>query len=60
MSYWIAFLQSRLDHARRNPDKGSMSAEMMIIIAAIVVVAIAVMGIVAAKIIAKANSIDLG
>ncbi|MEW9532864.1 hypothetical protein [Microbispora sp. NPDC049125] len=52
-------LQDRLERARRHRDRGAMSAEAMIIIAALVLVAVTVMGIVTAKIISKANSINL-
>ncbi|RBQ21189.1 hypothetical protein DP939_00150 [Spongiactinospora rosea] len=58
--YWVALIE-RL-HARlrdQPPEKGGMSAEMMVIVAALVVVAITVMAIVSAKIINKANSINL-
>ncbi|MEU1389970.1 MULTISPECIES: hypothetical protein [unclassified Nonomuraea] len=60
-AYWTALaslLKDRLQRARREPEKGAMSAEAMIIIAALVLVAVTVMGIVTAKIIDKANSID--
>jgi hypothetical protein len=59
--YWTALtglLANRLQRARREPEKGAMSAEAMIIIAALVLVAVTVMGIVTAKIISKANSIN--
>lgn len=59
---WLALkrlLRDRFDRLREDPEKGAMSAEAMIIIAALVLVAIAVMGIVTAKIIDKANSINL-
>lgn len=62
MDYWLALhalLQGRLDRARADPEKGAMSAEAMIIIAALALVALTVMGIVTAKIIEKANSIKL-
>jgi hypothetical protein len=62
-AYWtlvMRLLKDRLDHARRDPEKGSMSAEAMIIIAALVLVAVTVMGIVTAKIIEKAKTINLG
>lgn len=61
-AYWNslrAFLCDRLERVRQDPDKGAMSAEAMIIIAALALVALTVMGIVTAKIIEKANSIDL-
>ncbi len=61
-AYWLALkrlLLDRLERVRRNPDRGAMSAEAMIIIAALVLVALTVMGIVTAKIISKANSINL-
>ncbi|WP_084965779.1 hypothetical protein [Thermoactinospora rubra] len=58
--YVMVVLKDRLQRARQASDRGSMSAEAMIIIAALVLVALAVMGIVTAKIISKANSIDLG
>lgn len=62
-AYWLTLmrvLHDRLEKARQNPDRGGMSAEAMIIIAALVLVAITVMGIVTAKIVAKAGEIDLG
>ncbi|MFI6326526.1 hypothetical protein ACIBG8_54020 [Nonomuraea sp. NPDC050556] len=59
MDYWLALLRHRLDQARKVTDKGAMSAEAMIIIAALALVAVTVMGIVTAKIIEKANSINL-
>lgn len=61
-AYWLALkrlLLDRLERVRRNTDRGAMSAEAMIIIAALVLVALTVMGIVTAKIISKANSINL-
>lgn len=61
-AYWNslrAFLRNRLDNAREDPEKGAMSAEAMIIIAALALVALTVMGIVTAKIVEKANSINL-
>ncbi|MEV4170176.1 hypothetical protein [Nonomuraea sp. NPDC049709] len=61
-AYWKAIaelLLDRLQRARQEPEKGAMSAEAMIIIAALTLVAITVMGIVTAKIIDKANSINL-
>ncbi|MGW4958269.1 hypothetical protein ACWEPL_13680 [Nonomuraea sp. NPDC004186] len=58
-TYWKALFLDRLDRARKDPEKGAMSAEAMIIIAALVLVAITVMGIVTAKIIDKANTINL-
>ncbi|WP_433498867.1 hypothetical protein ACQP1K_00415 [Sphaerimonospora sp. CA-214678] len=59
---WLALnglLRNRLEQLRKDSEKGAMSAEAMIIIAALVLVAITVMGIVTAKIIDKANSIKL-
>jgi hypothetical protein len=61
-AYWKAItgvFLDRLRRARQEPEKGAMSAEAMIIIAALVLVAITVMAIVTAKIIDKANSINL-
>ncbi|MFI9846685.1 hypothetical protein ACIHFD_57360 [Nonomuraea sp. NPDC051941] len=58
-TYWKALLLDRLERARKDPEKGAMSAEAMIIIAALALVAITVMGIVTAKIIDKANTINL-
>ncbi|GAA3624295.1 hypothetical protein GCM10022419_132370 [Nonomuraea rosea] len=61
-AYWkavTALLLDRFERAREDPEKGAMSAEAMIIIAALVLVAVTVMGIVTAKIIEKANSINL-
>ncbi|NJP98001.1 hypothetical protein HCN51_52735 [Nonomuraea sp. FMUSA5-5] len=60
-AYWkavTALLLDRLERARAEPERGAMSAEAMIIIAALVLVAVTVMGVVTAKILAKANSID--
>ncbi|MFC5828627.1 hypothetical protein [Nonomuraea insulae] len=60
-AYWQAvraLLLDRLERARADPEKGAMSAEAMIIIAALVLVAVTVMGIVTAKIVDKANTID--
>ncbi|NRQ32099.1 hypothetical protein HII36_09645 [Nonomuraea sp. NN258] len=60
-AYWLALmrlLRSRIEHARKHPDDG-MSAELMVLIGALVLVAIAAMAIVTAKIIEKANSIKL-
>ncbi|MFG1705407.1 hypothetical protein ACFLIM_19635 [Nonomuraea sp. M3C6] len=61
-AYWkavTALLRDRLERARKDPEKGAMSAEAMIIIAALVLVAVTVMGIVTAKIVDKANTINL-
>ena len=61
-AYWkavTALFLDRLKLARSDPEKGAMSAEAMIIIAALVLVAVTVMGIVTAKIIDKANTINL-
>jgi hypothetical protein len=52
----FAFLRDRL---KQPSERGGMSAEAMIIIAALVIVSLTVMGIVTAKIINKANEIDL-
>ncbi|MFC5829524.1 hypothetical protein [Nonomuraea insulae] len=54
-----ALFLDRLERIRKDPEKGAMSAEAMIIIAALVLVAVTVMGIVTAKIIDKAKSINL-
>ena len=56
----LAFARDRLESVRARGDKGAMSAEAMIIIAALALVAVTVMGIVTAKIISKANEIKLG
>ncbi|MEV7006645.1 hypothetical protein [Streptosporangium sp. NPDC051022] len=61
-AYWSAvidFLRARHERLREDPDKGAMSAEAMIIIAALALVAITAMGVVTAKIIEKANQIKL-
>ncbi|MGP4102906.1 hypothetical protein [Nonomuraea sp. KM90] len=60
-AYWKAIttlLLERLERARADPEGGAMSAEAMIIIAALVLVAVTVMAVVTAKIVNKANSID--
>ncbi|MEV5896707.1 hypothetical protein [Nonomuraea fuscirosea] len=61
-AYWKAATElflDRLERARTDPEKGAMSAEAMIIIAALALVAITVMGIVTAKIVEKANTVNL-
>ncbi len=61
-AYWKAMTElfrDRLERARTDPEKGAMSAEAMIIIAALALVAITVMGIVTAKIVEKANTVNL-
>ena len=63
IGYWLAvltFARGRLENARARGDKGAMSAEAMIIIAALALVAVTAMGIVTAKIVSKANEIKLG
>ena len=57
-TYLMALIRDRLEHARKNPDAG-FSAEMMVLIGALVLVAIAAMAIITAKIVEKANSINL-
>ncbi|GAA3120129.1 hypothetical protein GCM10010466_08690 [Planomonospora alba] len=61
-AYWTArvdLLRDRLARLREDPERGAMSAETMIIIAALALVALTVMGIVTAKIVEKANQISL-
>lgn len=57
-TYLMAMIRDRLEHARQKPDAG-FSAEMMVLIGALVLVAITVMAIITAKIVEKANSINL-
>jgi uncharacterized membrane protein YidH (DUF202 family) len=44
---------------RGGPDRGSTPAELVIIIALMVVLAVAVVAVISAKVLAKARSIDL-
>jgi hypothetical protein len=60
-AYWLALtdaLRDRWRRARQSADKGGMSAEAVIIIAALTLVAVTAMGIITAKIIQKANGIS--
>jgi hypothetical protein len=45
--------------ARGGPDQGASTAETVVIIALLVVLALGVMAIITAKVLAKANSINL-
>ena len=63
----VGYLLARSSLALRPPrrhrerdDNGAMSAEAMIIIGILVATAVTALGIIAAKVIAKANSINLG
>ncbi|MBB5801296.1 hypothetical protein F4560_001064 [Saccharothrix ecbatanensis] len=52
-------LDARIQLLRRSGDRGEITSTVLVI-AMLAVLAIAVMGVIAAKLIAKANSIDLG
>jgi hypothetical protein len=60
------YLLTRLDHLRarlatqRHDEVGAVTVEAVLLISLMVVLALTVVGIIAAKVIAKANSIDLG
>jgi hypothetical protein len=63
--YLMAYAARLRDRLRSGPcagdgEKGAMSAEAMIIIGILVATAITALGIIAAKVIAKANSLKLG
>ena len=55
----IRFLRERLAIARAEPEAG-YSTEAVIVIALLSAMAIVAVGIIAAKVIAKANSVDTG
>lgn len=55
----IRFLRDRLAIARAEPEAG-YSTEAVIVIALLAAMAIAAVGIIAAKVLAKANSVDTG
>ncbi|MDG4764474.1 hypothetical protein O7632_10210 [Solwaraspora sp. WMMD406] len=63
MSALLAYLAAELRHrwqaARANPD-GGYSTESVLVTALLVTLAIAVIGIIAVKVVGKANSINLG
>lgn len=56
----MGLARHRLQEARAVRDNGAMSAEAMIIIGILVATAVTALGIIAAKVIAKANSLNLG
>ena len=58
MALWI-ILKARWELVRREPDAG-YSTETVLVTALLVVIALAVIAVVAAKVTAKANGIDLG
>ena len=55
----MRFLRDRLTVARAEPEAG-YSTEAVIVIALLAAMAIAAVGIIATKVIAKANSVDTG
>ena len=55
----IRFLRDRLAVARAEPEAG-YSTEAVIVIALLAAMAITAVGIIAAKVVAKANSVDTG
>jgi hypothetical protein len=54
-----AALRTRLAQLRREPDAG-YTTETVVVVALLVAMAIAAVAIIAAKVLAKANSLDLG
>lgn len=54
-----AGLRTRIAELRRNPDAG-YTTETVVITALLVVAALTVVAIIVGKVVAKANSIDLG
>lgn len=55
----VRFLRDRLEVARAEPEAG-YSTEAVIVIALLAAMAITAVGIIAAKVVAKANSVDTG
>jgi hypothetical protein len=60
ISMLVAAFRRRWKYLREHPDEGSSTVETVLLISLLVALAITVIGIIAAKIIAKANSINLG
>ena len=61
-TYWAllrAGLRTRIAELRRDPDAG-YTTETVVITALLVVAALTVVAIIVGKVVAKANSIDLG
>jgi fatty acid desaturase len=54
-----AALRTRLAQARREPDAG-YTTETVVVVALLVAMALAAVAIITAKVIAKANSLNLG
>ncbi|MFE9748250.1 hypothetical protein ACFYOT_25370 [Saccharothrix saharensis] len=57
--HYLTVINARIELLRRSGDRGEITSTVLVI-ALLAVLALAVMGIIAAKLIAKANSIDLG
>ena len=60
--YWalvLTALRARLEGLRRNPEAG-YTTETVLVTALLVVAALAIIAIIVAKVIAKANNINLG
>lgn len=60
--YWalvLTALRTRLEELRRHPEAG-YTTETVLVTALLVVAALAIVAIIVAKVIAKANSINLG
>jgi hypothetical protein len=55
----LTALHSRLEELRRDPEAG-YTTETVLVTALLVVAALTIIAIIAAKVIAKANSINLG
>jgi hypothetical protein len=60
--YWalvLTVLRARVEELRRHPEAG-YTTETVLVTALLVVAALAIIAIIVAKVIAKANSINLG
>lgn len=56
----VAGIRHRIDELRRNPDAGGYTTEAVVVMALLAAAAITIIGIIVAKVTAKANSINLG
>lgn len=60
LTYLMAAVRDRISNRNRTNDDGSLTTEQVIWIAVMAATAIAILAVIAAKITAKANSINLG
>ncbi|PZS30135.1 MAG: hypothetical protein DLM61_11625 [Pseudonocardiales bacterium] len=56
----VSALHARIGELRRNPDAGYTTETVLVTALLLVVAALVVVGIIVAKVTAKANGIDLG